>query len=109
MAAMFALSDLSGNFAQAEKIKKMFCERYINPNKKGLGRRRRNKKGKLHGRSVSWQHLAEIGNDETGTKRSGQRKTSEKTTRVLDVDKQPALLREIEVVYDKVAIDEPLR
>ena len=109
IAAMFALADLSGNLWQAEKIKKLFYERYINPNKKGLGRRRRNKKGKLHGRSVSWQHLAEIGKDETGTKRSGQRKTSEKTTRVLDVDKQPALLREIEVELDKVTVDIPLR
>jgi len=109
MAAMFSLADLSGNPAQAEKIKKMFCERYINPNKKGLGRCCRNKKGKLHGRSASWQHLAEIGKDETGTKRYGKRKTSEKTTKVLDVDKQPTLLREMEVVRDKVVIDEPLR
>tara|TARA_A100001201_G_scaffold139170_1_gene130831 strand:+ start:64 stop:837 length:774 start_codon:yes stop_codon:yes gene_type:complete len=109
MAALFALSDLSGNPDQAEKIKKMFCERYVDRGCLSLGRSPFNKNGKPHKRSVSWQHLAEIGKDETGTKRSGPRKTSHKTTKVLDVDKQPTLSREIEVVYDKVAIDEPLR
>ena len=109
MAAMFSLADLSGNPAQAEKIKKMLFERYINPNKKGLGRSCRNKKGKLHIRSASWQHLAEIGKDETGTKRYGKRKTAEKTIKVLDIDKQPTLLREMEVLHDKVIIDVPLR
>ena len=109
MAAMFSLSNLSRDPDRAEKIKNIFYERYIDPKDKSLGRRRRNKKGKLHERSVSWQHLAEIGKDETGTKRSGLRKTSEKTTRVLDVDKQPALLREIEVELDRVTVDIPLK
>ena len=109
MAAMFALANLSSNPEQAEEIKKFFNWRYIDRDCLELGRSPFNKKGKPHKRLVSWQHLAEIGKDATGTKRSGQRKTSEKTTRVLDVDKQPALLREIEAVHGKVTVDVPLR